>query len=111
MTGDCLSGEGMNWRYVAAVVLPRLPSLSPSTFPSLYAVAFIARQHRNQSLIRTPRLPFRQMQTLLSSDQSSDWVKLSSMFLGPPAEGWKFEPKHKSNANDATASGGGEVQG
>ncbi|KAG8745497.1 tRNA-dihydrouridine synthase 3 [Ceratobasidium sp. 414] len=46
------------------------------------------------------------LQTLLASNKSSDWVKISEMFLGPAPEGWAFVPKHKSNAQ-----GGEEANG
>jgi tRNA-dihydrouridine synthase 3 len=45
-------------------------------------------------------------ETLLASNQSSDWVRISEMFLGPAPEGWSFLPKHKSNAQ-----GGEEANG
>jgi len=37
-------------------------------------------------------------ETLLSSANVSDWIKISEMFLGPVREGFNFEPKHKSNS-------------
>lgn len=43
-----------------------------------------------QKLGLTPEL-----QTLLCSDSSEDWVKITSMFLGPPPDSWSFTPKHK----------------
>jgi tRNA-dihydrouridine synthase 3 len=45
-------------------------------------------------------------ETLLSSPDCQDWVKVSEMFLGPAPETWSFVPKHKSNAY-----GGEEGQG
>jgi tRNA-dihydrouridine synthase 3 len=38
------------------------------------------------------------LETLLMSDQSSDWIKISEMLLGPVPDGFRFEPKHKANS-------------
>ncbi|KAM0753283.1 FMN-linked oxidoreductase [Meredithblackwellia eburnea MCA 4105] len=40
-----------------------------------------------------------ELETLLASDQADDWIKISSMFLGPPPDDWVFTPKHKANAS------------
>jgi len=34
----------------------------------------------------------------MASRQSSDWVKISEMFLGKVPEGFIFIPKHKANS-------------
>uniref|UniRef100_A0A914YTX3 tRNA-dihydrouridine(47) synthase [NAD(P)(+)] n=1 Tax=Panagrolaimus superbus TaxID=310955 RepID=A0A914YTX3_9BILA len=39
-----------------------------------------------------------ELETLLGSSKSSDWVKITEMFLGKPSEGFLFAPKHKANA-------------
>ena len=41
------------------------------------------------------------LETLLGSKDSCDWIKVSEMFLGKTPEGWSFTPKHKSNSVDA----------
>ena len=48
-----------------------------------------------------------ELETLLASGDSRDWVKISEMFLGKVGkDGWGWVPKHKSNAY-----GGEEAQG
>ena len=39
-----------------------------------------------------------ELETLMASRQSSDWVKISEMFLGKVPEGFTFIPKHKANS-------------
>ena len=46
------------------------------------------------------------LETLLSSNQAEDWVKISTMLLGPPPENFSFKPKHKSNAYSKESEGG-----
>ncbi|EIN14460.1 zinc finger dihydrouridine synthase [Punctularia strigosozonata HHB-11173 SS5] len=41
------------------------------------------------------------LETLLASDNSADWVKISEWFLGPAPESWTFTPKHKSNSYES----------
>ncbi|KAL5498012.1 DUS3 [Sanghuangporus vaninii] len=46
------------------------------------------------------------LETLLASPDSRDWVKISEMFLGKAPEGWVFTPKHKSNSYGSEESQG-----
>ncbi|KAF2017592.1 putative tRNA-dihydrouridine(47) synthase [NAD(P)(+)] [Aaosphaeria arxii CBS 175.79] len=47
-----------------------------------------------------------ELETLMSSDNYKDWIKISEMFLGPAHPDFRFEPKHKSNAyQDIEAEG------
>lgn len=47
-----------------------------------------------------------EMETLLSSDNYKDWIKISEMFLGPAHKDFKFEPKHKSNSYESVEAEG-----
>ncbi|KAM8967237.1 tRNA-dihydrouridine(47) synthase [NAD(P)(+)]-like isoform 2-T2 [Pelodytes ibericus] len=38
------------------------------------------------------------METLMASQNASDWIKISEMLLGPTPESFTFLPKHKANS-------------
>ncbi|KAK4541939.1 hypothetical protein LTR36_007303 [Oleoguttula mirabilis] len=45
------------------------------------------------------------LETLLSSANYKDWIKISEMFLGPAHKDFNFQPKHKSNSYEIEAEG------
>lgn len=55
-------------------------------------------QKINQRPETTPYLCRDEMETLLSSSKSSDWIKISEMLLGKVPEHFDFLPKHRANA-------------
>jgi tRNA-dihydrouridine synthase 3 len=38
------------------------------------------------------------LETLMLSKNCADWIKISTMLLGPVPDGFQFEPKHKANS-------------
>ena len=38
------------------------------------------------------------LETLMLSSESPDWIRLSEMLLGPVPAGFRFEPKHKAKS-------------
>jgi len=44
-----------------------------------------------------------ELETLLSSKNVNDWIKVSEMFLGPTQDGFEFVPKHKASAYRTSA--------
>ncbi|KAJ7627148.1 zinc finger dihydrouridine synthase [Roridomyces roridus] len=69
------------YRYVPLGILERLPAKINERAP-----AFRGRD---------------ELETLLASGDSRDWVRISEMFLGKAPEEWAFTPKHKSNSYDS----------
>ncbi|KAI7251740.1 tRNA-dihydrouridine(47) synthase [Hortaea werneckii] len=45
------------------------------------------------------------LETLLSSGNYKDWIRISEMFLGPAHKDFNFQPKHKSNSYEIEAEG------
>ena len=45
-----------------------------------------------------------ELETLLASDSVEDWSRVTEMFLGKPAPGFSFVPKHKSNSYSAESA-------
>ncbi|KAF9242298.1 hypothetical protein BU15DRAFT_72831 [Melanogaster broomeanus] len=82
-----------------------------------YLCEALSFQHRYVPIGLLERLPARindrapafkgrdELETLLASPNSQDWVKVSEMFLGPVPETWTFTPKHKSNAYGEESQG------
>lgn len=51
---------------------------------------------------RPPRYMGRNdLETLMASSNSEDWIRLSELLICPAPQGFKFVPKHKSNSYDA----------
>jgi tRNA-dihydrouridine synthase 3 len=38
------------------------------------------------------------LETLMASPYSEDWIRITTMLLGPVPNGFSFEPKHMSNS-------------
>uniref|UniRef100_A0A5S6QY33 tRNA-dihydrouridine(47) synthase [NAD(P)(+)] n=1 Tax=Trichuris muris TaxID=70415 RepID=A0A5S6QY33_TRIMR len=64
------------YRYVPVGLLEYLPQRMVDRFPRYFG--------RND------------LETLMASDHSADWIKISEMLLGPAPDGFRFIPKHKA---------------
>ncbi|OAX43757.1 FMN-linked oxidoreductase [Rhizopogon vinicolor AM-OR11-026] len=80
------------YRYVPIGLLEHLPAKINDRAP-----AFKGRDELGMYFV--------DLETLLASPNSQDWVKISEMFLGPAPESWSFTPKHKSNAHGEESQG------
>ncbi|KAK7195097.1 Dihydrouridine synthase (Dus) [Novymonas esmeraldas] len=54
-----------------------------------------------------------ELETLMSSDSVTDWIRISELLLGPVEDKFRFTPKHKSNSYTSAADpdGGIEAEG
>ena len=57
------------------------------------------------------------LESLLASDETEDWMRVAAMFLGPAGENFRFVPKHRSNSYSGESAealramaGGGEEE-
>lgn len=92
----------------SATGFAHLAALQYLSFTSRY-VPIGLLEHRAKMNDRPPTFRGRdELETLLASQDSQDWVRISELFLGPTPDEWAFTPKHKSNSY---ADGGGEQQG
>ena len=65
------------YRYVPVGLLERLPAKMQDRAP-----AYFGRSD---------------LETLMSSSDAADWVRITEMLLGPVPESFHFTPKHKAN--------------
>lgn len=66
----------------------------------LYRYVPVGITYSTQKINQRPPLYFGRddLETLLASGNSNDWVRISVMLLGPVGEDFHFMPKHKSNS-------------
>ncbi|ESL08804.1 hypothetical protein TRSC58_03487 [Trypanosoma rangeli SC58] len=52
-----------------------------------------------------------ELETLMASDNVTDWIRISELLLGPAGDKFRFTPKHRSNSYAAPgAAGEGDMQ-
>ncbi len=65
-------------RYIPVGIMERVPQVINQRPPSFFC--------RNE------------LETMMSSQNCSDWIKMTEWFLGPVPDGFFFNPKHKANS-------------
>jgi tRNA-dihydrouridine synthase 3 len=63
-----------------------------------YGIMLHPPQRINQRPETTPFYCRDELESLMASNKSSDWIKISEMLLGKVPENFQFLPKHKANA-------------
>ncbi|CAJ1020874.1 Dihydrouridine synthase (Dus), putative [Leishmania lindenbergi] len=51
-----------------------------------------------------------ELETLMSSDSVTDWIRISELLLGPVEKKFRFTPKHKSNSYENAAGLDGDLR-
>eukprot|EP00047_Mylnosiga_fluctuans_P013214 m.30142 g.30142 ORF g.30142 m.30142 type:complete len:683 (-) comp4749_c0_seq2:90-2138(-) len=75
------------------------------SFTHRYVPAGLLEQTQRMNLRPGPVVFRSDLESLLSSPRSSDWLKLSEMLLGPTPSNYQFVPKHKANSYDDAQQG------
>ncbi|KAJ7071684.1 dihydrouridine synthase 3-like protein, isoform CRA_d [Mycena amicta] len=112
------SARASSWRVFGSMPSMGYHTLAPTTagvkrhpalplanrFPSNTATVLLGILERLPAKLNERPPAFRgrdELETLLASGDSRDWVRISEMFLGPAPETWGFTPKHKSNVYES----------
>ncbi|KAJ3567931.1 hypothetical protein NP233_g6045 [Leucocoprinus birnbaumii] len=84
------------YRYVPIGLLENLPGRINDRAPAFRGRSDLGKWMYNFIRYQRERLTLYMEETLLSSGDSKDWIKISEMFLGPAPDSWVFVPKHKT---------------
>jgi tRNA-dihydrouridine synthase 3 len=70
------------------------------SFLHRYVPVGLLESGRSQTMNQRPPHYFGRcdLETMMASSSSADWVRISELLLGPTPDGFIFAPKHKSNA-------------